>query len=153
LPRYARIWEGQPPEYRPQIHGVGTCQPRDPLQLRDGAAPVSAACPLRGLRLTRDAAGVPLDLLKDIQVNTSIYFGTLTVVNICLGIAATVLTWLVGLPHPFLWGMLAAVLSMPIHRSLRISLTSLFDVRCSAKISGGFVFREAFHRRFPWFYF
>ena len=42
------------------------------------------------------------DILKDIQVNTSIYFGTLTVVNICLGIAATVLTWLVGLPHPFL---------------------------------------------------
>src|SRR6516164_4131289 len=36
------------------------------------------------------------DVLKDIQVNTSIYFGTLTVVNICLGIAATVLTWLVG---------------------------------------------------------
>jgi hypothetical protein len=32
--------------------------------------------------------------VKDIQVNTSIYFGTLTVVNICLGIAATVLTWL-----------------------------------------------------------
>src|SRR6516164_8437804 len=36
------------------------------------------------------------NILKDIQVNTSIYFGTLTVVNICLGIAATVLTWLVG---------------------------------------------------------
>ena len=34
------------------------------------------------------------DILKDIQVNTSIYFGTLTVVNICLGIATTVLTWL-----------------------------------------------------------
>jgi hypothetical protein len=51
------------------------------------------------------------DILKDIQVNTSIYFGTLTVVNIGLGIAATVLTWLVGLPHPFLWGMLAAVLN------------------------------------------
>src|SRR6516164_8848266 len=32
------------------------------------------------------------DILKDIQVNTSIYFGTLTVVNICLGIATTVLT-------------------------------------------------------------
>jgi predicted PurR-regulated permease PerM len=51
------------------------------------------------------------DILKDIQVNTSIYFGTLTLVNIFLGIATTVLTWLVGLPHPFLWGMLAAVLN------------------------------------------
>ena len=36
------------------------------------------------------------DTLKDIQVNTTIYFGTLTVVNICLGIATTVLTWLGG---------------------------------------------------------
>src|SRR6516164_11368290 len=41
------------------------------------------------------------NILKDIQVNTSIYFGTLAIVNICLGIAATVLTWLVGLPHPY----------------------------------------------------
>jgi site-specific recombinase XerC len=30
-------------KYRPQIHGVGTCQPRDPLQLCDGAAPVALA--------------------------------------------------------------------------------------------------------------
>jgi predicted PurR-regulated permease PerM len=50
-------------------------------------------------------------ILRDIQVNTSIYFGTLAIVNIGLGIAATVLTWLVGLPHPYLWGMLAAVLN------------------------------------------
>ena len=40
------------------------------------------------------ARQIAKDILKDIQVNTSIYFGTLTVVNICLGIAATVLTWL-----------------------------------------------------------
>jgi|SRR6516225_1905897 len=33
---------------------------------------------------------VAKEILKDIQVNTSIYFGTLTVVNICLGIATTV---------------------------------------------------------------
>src|SRR5262249_49066003 len=32
--------------------------------------------------------------------------------------------------------------SMPIHRSLRISLTSLFDARCSAKRQAAFVFRE-----------
>ena len=31
---------------------------------------------------------VAKEILKDIQVNTSIYFGTLTVVNMCLGIAA-----------------------------------------------------------------
>ena len=68
------------------------------------------------------------DVLKDIQVNTSIYFGTLTVVNICLGIAATVLTWLVGLPHPFLWGMLAAVLNFIPYVGAAIVIATLFVV-------------------------
>jgi predicted PurR-regulated permease PerM len=68
------------------------------------------------------------DILKDIQVNTSIYFGTLTVVNICLGIAATVLTWLVGLPHPFLWGMLAAVLNFIPYVGAAIVMATLFVV-------------------------
>jgi predicted PurR-regulated permease PerM len=68
------------------------------------------------------------EILKDIQVNTSIYFGTLTVVNICLGIAATVLTWLVGLPHPFLWGMLAAVLNFIPYVGAAIVIATLFVV-------------------------
>jgi predicted PurR-regulated permease PerM len=68
------------------------------------------------------------DILKDIQVNTSIYFGTLTVVNICLGIAATVLTWLVGLPHPFLWGMLAAVLNFIPYVGAGIVIATLFVI-------------------------
>jgi predicted PurR-regulated permease PerM len=68
------------------------------------------------------------DILKDIQVNTSIYFGTLTVVNICLGIAATALTWLVGLPHPFLWGMLAAVLNFIPYVGAAIVIATLFVV-------------------------
>jgi predicted PurR-regulated permease PerM len=68
------------------------------------------------------------DILKDIQVNTSVYFGTLTVVNICLGIAATVLTWLVGLPHPFLWGMLAAVLNFIPYVGAAIVIATLFVV-------------------------
>jgi predicted PurR-regulated permease PerM len=68
------------------------------------------------------------DILKDIQVNTSIYFGTLTIVNICLGIAATVLTWLVGLPHPFLWGTLAAVLNFIPYVGAAIVIATLFVV-------------------------
>jgi predicted PurR-regulated permease PerM len=61
-----------------------------------------------------------------VSQSTSIYFGTLTVVNICLGIAATVMTWLVGLPHPYLWGMLAAVMNfIPL---TRISLSMSFAV-------------------------
>ena len=68
------------------------------------------------------------DILKDIQVNTSIYFGTLTVVNICLGIATTVLTWLVGLPHPFLWGTLAAVLNFIPYLGAAIVIATLFVI-------------------------
>ena len=74
------------------------------------------------------ARQIAKDILKDIQVNTSIYFGTLTVVNICLGIAATVLTWLVGLPHPFLWGMLAAVLNFIPYVGAAIVIATLFVV-------------------------
>jgi len=68
------------------------------------------------------------DILKDIQVNTTIYFGTLTVVNICLGIATTVLTWLVGLPHPFLWGTLAATLNFIPYLGAAIVIATLFVV-------------------------
>jgi len=74
------------------------------------------------------ARQIAKDILKDIQVNTSIYFGTLTVVNICLGIAATVLTWLVGLPHPFLWGMLAAALNFVPYLGAAIVIATLFVV-------------------------
>ena len=68
------------------------------------------------------------DVLKDIQVNTSIYFGTLTVVNLCLGIATTAMTWLVGLRHPFLWGMLAAVLNFIPYLGPAIVIATLLVV-------------------------
>src|SRR6516162_7418610 len=68
------------------------------------------------------------DILRDIQVNTSVYFGTLAIVNICLGIAATVMTWLVGLPHPFLWGMLAAVMNFIPYLGAAIVIATLLVV-------------------------
>jgi predicted PurR-regulated permease PerM len=74
------------------------------------------------------ARQIAKDILKDIRVNTSIYFGTLTVVNICLGIATTVMTWLVGLPHPFLWGMLAAVMNFIPYLGAAIVIATLFVV-------------------------
>jgi predicted PurR-regulated permease PerM len=74
------------------------------------------------------ARQIAKDILRDIRVNTSIYFGTLTVVNICLGIAATVMTWLVGLPHPFLWGTLAAVMNFIPYLGAAIVIATLFVV-------------------------
>ena len=50
-------------------------------------------------------------ILKDIEKNISVYFGTLTIVNICLGVATMALTYAVGLPNPLLWGVLAATMN------------------------------------------
>ena len=59
----------------------------------------------------REARLTTLRTLSDIDTNMTVYFGTFTVVNICLGVVTVLLTWLVGLPNPLLWGVLAAVLN------------------------------------------
>ena len=52
-----------------------------------------------------------LRTLSDIDDNMTTYFGTFTIVNVCLGIITVVLTWILGLPNPLLWGVLAGVLN------------------------------------------
>jgi predicted PurR-regulated permease PerM len=52
-----------------------------------------------------------LRTLSDIDENMTTYFGTFTIVNICLGLVTVALTWLVGLPNPLLWGVLAGLLN------------------------------------------
>jgi predicted PurR-regulated permease PerM len=51
----------------------------------------------------REAKLTTLRTLSDIDSNMTIYFGTFTVVNFCLGMVTVLLTWLVGLPNPLLW--------------------------------------------------
>lgn len=59
----------------------------------------------------RGARLLVLHKLSEIDESMSIYFGTFTVVNIGLGVVATFITWMMGLPNPLLWGVLAAVLN------------------------------------------
>ena len=59
----------------------------------------------------REARLVALKTLSDIDRQMTTYFGTFTVVNLCLGLATATLTWLVGLPNPLLWGVLAGLLN------------------------------------------
>jgi predicted PurR-regulated permease PerM len=59
----------------------------------------------------RQARLATLRTLSDIDENMTTYFGTFTIVNICLGLVTAALTWLVGLPNPLLWGVLAALLN------------------------------------------
>jgi predicted PurR-regulated permease PerM len=49
--------------------------------------------------------------LRDIQSNVSSYLLAITIINTCLGLIATLMFWLFGLPNPFLWGLLTGVLN------------------------------------------
>lgn len=62
-----------------------------------------------GLVQERPARLSLLKKLTEIDENMSIYFGTFTIVNACLGLVTVLLTWSVGLPNPLLWGVLAGV--------------------------------------------
>lgn len=77
---------------------------------------------------SRDSRLTALRILSDIERNTTIYFGTFTIVNICLGIVTTGLAWLVGLPNPMLWGVLAAVVNYVPYIGVAIMVCVLFVV-------------------------
>ena len=47
----------------------------------------------------------------EVERNISAYLSTITLINIGVGIATGVATWLCGLPDPVLWGSLAALLN------------------------------------------
>jgi predicted PurR-regulated permease PerM len=59
----------------------------------------------------RDARLLALRALSDVDEHMTTFFGTFTIVNICLGLVTAMLTWFVGLPNPLLWGVLAGVLN------------------------------------------
>jgi len=59
----------------------------------------------------REARLMTLHILSAVDENMTKYFGTFTIVNLCLGAATVLLTWAVGLPNPLLWGVLAALLN------------------------------------------
>lgn len=59
----------------------------------------------------RESRLATLHTLTEIDENMTVYFGTFTIVNFCLGLVTVALTWFAGLPNPLLWGVLAAVLN------------------------------------------
>lgn len=78
--------------------------------------------------LFRARAGrlLALRIIADVEDNMSLYFGTFTLVNLCLGIVATGLTYLCGLPNAILWGVLAAVLNYVPYLGPAITTVTLF---------------------------
>ncbi len=74
----------------------------------------------------RDTRLLVLRILSDVDRNMKIYFGTLTIVNVFLGLATAAIAYLAGLPNPLLWGVLAATLNyLPYVGMIVVTVTLL----------------------------
>ncbi|MET0443262.1 MAG: AI-2E family transporter [Pseudorhodoplanes sp.] len=59
----------------------------------------------------RDGRLRALKIFNDVERSLSGYLITVTVINACVGLVATLVTWWLGFPAPLLWGALAFVLN------------------------------------------
>lgn len=78
-------------------------------------------------------------ILAEIELSTSRFLATATMINACVGIATALALWAVGLPSPLLWGGVAAVLNFvpylgPISTAGAITIAGLasFDAPAHA---------------------
>jgi predicted PurR-regulated permease PerM len=60
---------------------------------------------------SREAKLRCLRIANDIEQNLARYLTTVTLINATLGAIVMVVAWAVGLPHPFVFGLLAAILN------------------------------------------
>jgi predicted PurR-regulated permease PerM len=66
--------------------------------------------------------------IRDIQSNVSSYLLAITIINTALGLSATLMFWLFGLPNPFLWGLLTGVLNFMPYIGPAIMAVIIFGV-------------------------
>lgn len=60
---------------------------------------------------SRDGRLRALKIFNDVERSLSGYLITVTIINACVGLVATLVTWSLGFPAPLLWGALAFVLN------------------------------------------
>lgn len=51
------------------------------------------------------------DIVNTVQINITAYLGTITVINTGLGLVTAATMWMLGMPNPLLWGMVAGLLN------------------------------------------
>jgi predicted PurR-regulated permease PerM len=56
---------------------------------------------------SRDARLRTLKIMNDVESNLSGYLLVVTAINLCLGLVAIAMAYVLGLPYPLLWGALA----------------------------------------------
>jgi len=69
-------------------------------------------------------------VIQDVVDDTSAYLGTITAINVTLGLVIALALWLVGMPYPLMWGGIAALLNYvpyfgPIVAALLLALGGL----------------------------
>lgn len=63
------------------------------------------------LCLGRDARKSAGSFFEEIETRCARYFGLVTLINLGMGVATTLIAWLAGLPFPIFWGALAFLLN------------------------------------------
>ncbi|MBV8685730.1 MAG: AI-2E family transporter [Alphaproteobacteria bacterium] len=81
-------------------------------------------------RASFDGAMTTARAIQEMVDATSTYLGTITLVNICLGLTVAFVLWLLEMPTPLMWGGIAAVLNYipylgPIASALLLALGGL----------------------------
>lgn len=77
---------------------------------------------------SREAKLRCLRITNDIEQNLARYLATVTLINCALGVCVTVVAWAVGLPHPFIFGLLAAILNYVPYLGPAVMALVLFGV-------------------------
>lgn len=72
-----------------------------------------------------------VEIAREIQTEIGRYFLTITFLSTCLGAATSLAMWMLGMPTPLLWGVMAGLLNFvpylgPIVALIVISIVSLF---------------------------
>jgi predicted PurR-regulated permease PerM len=62
-------------------------------------------------RASFDGAMTTARVIQQVVDATSLYLGTITLVNICLGLLVALVLWMLDMPTPLMWGGIAAVLN------------------------------------------
>lgn len=81
-------------------------------------------------RASFDGAMTTARVIQQVVDSTSAYLGTITLVNISVGLLMALLLWAIGMPTPLMWGGIVAVLNYipylgPIASSLLLALGGL----------------------------
>jgi predicted PurR-regulated permease PerM len=66
-----------------------------------------------------------IQILNEIELRLTQYIGTVTAINFSLGIATALICWLVGLPSPVLFGLLAFICNFVPYIGAAVTLLSL----------------------------